>query len=67
VTVSSDDPAYFGGYLDDNVDALIGAGLLAPDDLATLARSSIEASFADPHRKRELMGELDAALVDAVT
>ena len=64
VTVSSDDPAYFGGYVDDNFDALVEAGLLSPDDLATLARNSIEASFADPRRKRELMGELDAARAD---
>lgn len=62
VTVNSDDPAYFGGYVDDNLDALVEAGHLAAADLATLARNSIEASFADPHRKRELMGELDAAL-----
>ena len=62
VTVNSDDPAYFGGYVDDNFDALVEAGHLAAADLATLARNSIEASFADPHRKRELMGELDAAL-----
>jgi adenosine deaminase len=64
VTVNSDDPAYFGGYVDDNFDALIGAGHLAPADLATLARNSIEASFADPNRKRQLMGELDLALAD---
>ena len=66
VTVNSDDPAYFGGYVDDNVDALIEAGLLAPGDLATLARNSIEASFADPRRKRQLVDELDAALADHV-
>jgi adenosine deaminase len=64
VTVNSDDPAYFGGYVDDNFDALIGAGHLAADDLATLARDSIEASFADPASKRQLMGELDVALAD---
>ena len=62
VTVNSDDPAYFGGYPDDNLDALVGAGHLLPDDLATLARNSIEASFADSDRKRQLLNELDAAL-----
>jgi len=64
VTVNSDDPAYFGGYVDDNFDVLMGAGLVAPADLATLARNSIEASFADPSRKRQLLGELDAALAE---
>lgn len=64
VTVNSDDPAYFGGYIDDNFDALVETGHVAPVDLATLARNSIEASFADPYRKRNLMAELEAALVD---
>jgi len=62
VTVNSDDPAYFGGYVDDNLDALVGAGHLLPDDLATLARNSIESSFADAVRKRQLLNELEAAL-----
>jgi adenosine deaminase len=64
VTVNSDDPAYFGGYVDDNFDALIGAGHIAAADLATLARNSIDASFADPSRKRQLISELDVALAD---
>jgi adenosine deaminase len=62
VTVNSDDPAYFGGYVDDNFDALIEAGHLGPADVAKLARNSIEASFADSGRKRQLVEELDAAL-----
>jgi adenosine deaminase len=66
VTVNSDDPAYFGGYVDDNFDALIGAGHVSPADLATLARNSIEASFADPSRKRQLMAELDVAHADDI-
>ena len=66
VTVNSDDPAYFGGYVDDNFDALMAAGHLAADDLATLARNSIEASFADPSRKRQLIAELDVALADPI-
>ena len=64
VTVNSDDPAYFGGYVDDNFDAVTEAGLVGPAELATLARNSIEASFADPGRKRRLLGELEATLTD---
>jgi adenosine deaminase len=64
VTVNSDDPAYFGGYLDDNLDALTTAGLVGPAGLAALARNSIEASFADPGRKRQLLDELEATLTD---
>jgi adenosine deaminase len=62
VTVNSDDPAYFGGYVDDNLDALTHAGHLTSADLVTLARNSIEASFADPRRKQQLLNELDVAL-----
>ena len=42
-TVNSDDPAYFGGYINDNYRAV--AGLLTGDDLATLARNSFLGSF----------------------
>jgi adenine deaminase len=62
VTVNSDDPAYFGGYVDDNLDALTQAGHLTRADLVTLARNSIEASFADPGRKQQLLDELGVAL-----
>ncbi|MBV8621589.1 MAG: adenosine deaminase [Curvibacter sp.] len=45
-TVNSDDPAYFGGYLNDNfVQTFAATGLLAPQAY-TLARNSFEASFA---------------------
>jgi adenosine deaminase len=60
VTINSDDPAYFGGYLDDSFDALTRAGHVTPDDLARLARNSIDASFASADRKRELTEELDS-------
>jgi adenosine deaminase len=59
VTVNSDDPAYFGGYIDANFEALAHTGNFAPDDLVTLARNSIEASFASMDRKRQLIRELD--------
>jgi adenosine deaminase len=62
VTVNSDDPAYFGGYVDDNLDALTRAGHVTNADLVMLARNSIEASFADDARKQQLLTELDAAL-----
>ena len=65
VTVNSDDPAYFGGYVDDNFDAVIKAGHLGPADMATLARNSIEASFAESGRKRELVEELAASLASS--
>jgi adenosine deaminase len=42
-TVNSDDPAYFGGYINDNFRAV--APLLAREDLVTLARNSFTGSF----------------------
>jgi adenosine deaminase len=45
VTVNSDDPAYFGGYIADNYLALHRALGLSREDLGRLARNSIDASF----------------------
>jgi adenosine deaminase len=55
VTVNSDDPAYFGGYVGANLTAL--AETLGLDDatVAGLCRASIEASFATAGRKAELL------------
>ncbi|GAA3669276.1 adenosine deaminase [Nonomuraea antimicrobica] len=61
VTVNSDDPAYFGGYLDDNVGATARALDLTPADLRELAENSIEASFLDRTRKNDLLAEIEAA------
>jgi len=47
VTINSDDPAYFGGYVADNYVAVAEAFGLSEADLAALARASLEASFAD--------------------
>ncbi len=45
VTINSDDPAYFGGYIVDNYLAAQRALALTEDDIRTLARNSFEASF----------------------
>jgi len=62
VTVNSDDPAYFGGYIDDNFRAIAAALPLGPADLATLARNSFEASFATEAEKTTWIAEVDAVL-----
>jgi adenosine deaminase len=54
VTVNSDDPAYFGGYLDDNVEAVRKALDLTDTEIRTLALNSIEASFAPQEEKDRL-------------
>lgn len=62
VTVNSDDPAYFGGYLDDNVAALRERCGIDDTAAETLARNSVEASFLPAERKRELVGRIERAL-----
>ena len=61
VTVNSDDPAYFGGYVNDNYVAVAEALELGRDDLVRLARNSFEASWLDGRAKASRLAELDAA------
>jgi len=60
VTVNSDDPAYFGGYLLDNLVAVQEALGLRRRDLVRLARNSFEAALLDEGERRRLLAELDA-------
>ncbi len=60
VTVNSDDPAYFGGYVNENYAAIQAALRLTREELFALARNSFEASFLDPESKRALIDRLDA-------
>jgi adenosine deaminase len=65
VTINSDDPAYFGGYIGENyrrISAALGFG--APD-LGRLAANAINGSFATDERKRELLAELAGAAAGA--
>lgn len=56
VTINSDDPAYFGGYVGDNYRAVHEQLGLTEDQMRTIARNSIAASFASDERKREMLG-----------
>jgi adenosine deaminase len=61
-TINSDDPAYFGGYVNDNFVATFEAlPQLGVADAYALARNSVDASFADEPRKQAMRDELDAA------
>ncbi len=65
VTVNSDDPAYFGGYMLENYLAVQRGLSLSRGDLVQLARNSFEASFLSPEEKRRWMAAVDAyALAD---
>ena len=59
-TVNSDDPAYFGGYVLDNFVAARDALKLSADDIVTLARNSITASWASEAQKQGWLAEIDA-------
>ncbi|MBW4053176.1 MAG: adenosine deaminase [Proteobacteria bacterium] len=60
VTVNSDDPAYFGGYVLENYLAVQRGLGLTRAHLATLARNSIEGSFLDDAAKRHWVAAIDA-------
>ncbi|MEU5207923.1 adenosine deaminase [Streptomyces sp. NPDC020742] len=60
VTVNSDDPAYFGGYADDNFTAVRDALGLGAETLGTLARNSFRASFLDEATRARYLAEVDA-------
>ena len=60
VTVNSDDPAYFGGYLLENFTALERGLALTRKQLTTLARNSFEASFLEPTDKHRWLSAIDA-------
>ncbi|MFT4172126.1 MAG: adenosine deaminase [Rhodocyclaceae bacterium] len=62
VTLNCDDPAYFGGYLSDNIRAVQKAFNWDTATWYQLARNSLEASFATPAEKAEWVARLDAML-----
>jgi adenosine deaminase len=59
-TVNSDDPAYFGGYVGENLAAVRSALRLTDDAVVTLARNSFKASFLDEAAKADRLAEIDA-------
>jgi adenosine deaminase len=62
VTINSDDPAYFGGYMNANFEQTTQALALSRDDVITLAKNSFEASFIGAERRATCM----TALIRAV-
>ncbi len=67
-TVNSDDPAYFGGYVNDN---LVGCFEALPQlgarEAYALLRNSFEASFATESQRQHWIAELDAAFIAAAS
>lgn len=58
-TVNSDDPAYFGGYIEENYVVVQKALGLERSDLCRLARNAFEASFLSAGEKKKLIEDLD--------
>jgi adenosine deaminase len=58
VTINSDDPAYFGGYIADNYRATAAALQLTPDELVRVAENAARASFLPATAKAALLGRI---------
>lgn len=58
VTINSDDPAYFGGYMNENWTQTVQALQMDRDDVVAIARNSFEASFINDQRRAECLAEL---------
>ena len=63
-TVNSDDPAYFGGYLNDNLRAVTAALDLTEDEIVTLAKNSFTGSFLARSDVEHWHAAIDAVVDD---
>ena len=63
-TVNSDDPAYFGGYLNENFVQTVQALGLTEADVVQLARNSFEASFLCDEHRAALLRKMELAVLD---
>jgi len=61
VTVNSDDPAYFGGYVNENYFAVADALFLSREELVQLAKNSFEASFITDGEKKNFLKKVEEA------
>lgn len=66
VTINSDDPAYFGGYLNDNFFASFDALQLDVQHARQLARNSFNAAFIDASTRQNYLAEVDAFFTTAL-
>ena len=61
-TVNSDDPAYFGGYMNANFEQTVRALNLTADDVIQLARNSVDASFVSAERRQALFQKIEQSI-----
>jgi len=62
VTLNSDDPAYFGGYVNDNYRAVSDALALGHDEIIAIVRNGVQASLMSPPEKAKVQAEIDRIL-----
>lgn len=62
VTVNSDDPAYFGGYVNDNFSAIARALDLSAADIVALARASFMAAMMSEAERAAALARFEAAV-----
>jgi adenine deaminase len=65
VTINSDDPAYFGGYIGDNYLRIAEALDLTAAEIATCAENAVHASFMAPAQKLSLTSAIQLAAKQA--
>jgi adenine deaminase len=58
-TINSDDPAYFGGYVNENYLELANAINLSKEEITQLSKNSIIASFLDDESKRQIIHRIE--------
>ncbi len=59
ITVNSDDPSYFGGYLNDNFEAIQASLNLSKDKIITLIKNGFIGSFLNDEEKQKRLAEID--------
>jgi len=67
ITVNSDDPAYFQGYVNDNLMALVEPLGLCPNDIALFCKNSFKASFISDQQKQRYWRQIDELLQSSQT
>ncbi len=59
ITINSDDPAYFGGYINKNYSAITDALNLTLEDIYNLAKNSFKASFLEKSERDKMLAQVD--------
>jgi adenosine deaminase len=65
VTINSDDPSYFGGYLNENFIAIANKLPLTEQDIVALASNSISASFLPEKQKQHWVARIQSTFFNA--